>query len=247
MPPHLSLEMRQRIVEWHYEQHKVTGEIARLAGCSERTVYNILRLHREFGQVTNPYAHPRGRPRALDMRAMNFISSILDAQPVLYLDEIQERLLDTLDIDVSIATISRAMRRLAFTHKNVAAAALERNEELRNAWIARNGDLQMEYIVWLDEAGIDNYTNQRGQGWAKLGQACVRRAAFIRGERFSILPALTCDGIIALDILEGSVNKEKFLHFLRRDLVCSAFSDEDIYLTDNNALGSKANTLPWSS
>jgi hypothetical protein len=50
---------------------------------------------------------------------------------------------------------------------------------------------------------------------------CVHRAAFIRGQRYSILPALTSDGIIALDIFEGSVNKEKFIRFLKEDLVCT--------------------------
>ncbi|KIY68550.1 hypothetical protein CYLTODRAFT_314761, partial [Cylindrobasidium torrendii FP15055 ss-10] len=32
--------------------------------------------------------------------------------------------------------------------------------------------------------------------------------------RFSILPALTTEGIIALDIFTGSVTKEIFIHFL---------------------------------
>ncbi|KAF9045625.1 hypothetical protein BJ165DRAFT_1314969, partial [Panaeolus papilionaceus] len=30
-----------------------------------------------------------------------------------------------------------------------------------------------------------------------------------------VLPALTSEGIIALDIVEGSVNKESFLQFIR--------------------------------
>ncbi|KAJ7114390.1 hypothetical protein C8R44DRAFT_587349, partial [Mycena epipterygia] len=33
--------------------------------------------------------------------------------------------------------------------------------------------------------------------------------------RYSVLPALTTEGIVALDIFEGSVNKERFLGFLR--------------------------------
>ncbi|KAI0039485.1 hypothetical protein FA95DRAFT_1504116, partial [Auriscalpium vulgare] len=32
--------------------------------------------------------------------------------------------------------------------------------------------------------------------------------------RYSILPALAVDGIIALDIFEDSVNKDRFLSFL---------------------------------
>lgn len=44
---------------------------------------------------------------------------------------------------------------------------------------------------------------------------------FLRGQQFSILPALTYDGVIALDIFEGSVNKERFIQFVEQQLVCS--------------------------
>ena len=54
-----------------------------------------------------------------------------------------------------------------------------------------------------------------------MGSACVHHATFIQGQRYLILPALTSDGIVALDIFEGSVNKEKFIHFLKEDLVCT--------------------------
>ncbi|KAH7923607.1 hypothetical protein BV22DRAFT_979295, partial [Leucogyrophana mollusca] len=36
--------------------------------------------------------------------------------------------------------------------------------------------------------------------------------------RYSILPALTTEGIIALDIFEGSVTKDKFLTFIREQV-----------------------------
>ncbi|KAH7903027.1 hypothetical protein BJ138DRAFT_978921, partial [Hygrophoropsis aurantiaca] len=55
--------------------------------------------------------------------------------------------------------------------------------------------------------------------WSVVGQACVRRALFVRGERFSVLPALTTDGIIACDIFKGSVTKEHFLTFIREQVV----------------------------
>jgi hypothetical protein len=49
----------------------------------------------------------------------------------------------------------------------------------------------------------------------------MRRATFIRGQRYSILSALTADGFIALDIFEGSVNKDRFIKFLNEELVRS--------------------------
>jgi hypothetical protein len=139
---------------------------------------------------------------------------------MLYLDELQEQLFAARDKDISLATLSRAIRRLAMTHKRVSKTAAERNELLRATWQAMYGDIPAEYFVWLDESSVDNKTNQRNHGWADLGRACVRRATFIRGQRYSVLPALTSDGIIALDIFEGSVNKDRFMRFLNEDLVC---------------------------
>lgn len=156
---------------------------------------------------------------------MNYLSSLLDANPGLYIDELQHKLYEARDIDVSAATLSRALRRIVITNKKVAPSALERNEMLRATWQAVHGDTPMEYFVWLDEAGVDNQTHQRDHGWAALRQACVRRTTFIRGQRFSIPPALTCDGIIALDIFEGSVNKERFISFLEKELVCQLDND----------------------
>jgi hypothetical protein len=84
----------------------------------------------------------------------------------------------------------------------------------------QHGKLPADYFVWLDQSSADDHTNQRPHEWPALGRACVRRATFIRGQRFPVLPALTSDGIIALDIFEGSVTKEKFIRFTKEELVC---------------------------
>lgn len=76
---------------------------------------------------------------------------------------------------------------------------------------------------------MDNKTAMQMEGWAPMGRACVRHATFLRGQRFSVLPALTSDGIIALDMFEGLVTKEKFIVFggtagtYMFSFVCSTF------------------------
>ena len=221
MAPATTPEMREAMVRWRFEQHKTAFEISKLANCSERTVYDILRLHRDYSQITNPFARSRGRPRILDNGDVEYVHALLQANPTLYLDELQEQLFAARDKDVSLATLSRVIRRLAVTHKRVSKTAAERNELLRATWQAEYSDIPAEYFVWLDESSVDDKTNQRNHGWAQLGRACVRRATFIRGQRYSVLPALTADGFIALDIFEGSVNKDRFLRFLNEELVCS--------------------------
>lgn len=72
---------------------------------------------------------------------------------------------------------------------------------------------------FLDESAVNNLTTQRFAGWSLRGTPCVRRAIFIRRARYSMLPALTIDGIVALDIFEGAVNREIFVRFLPEQIV----------------------------
>ncbi|KAJ7812919.1 hypothetical protein B0H14DRAFT_2523183 [Mycena olivaceomarginata] len=104
----LTSQLRDRIISWRYEHHKTAAEIAELAGCSERTVYNVLRWYRDYGQTSNPHARSRGRPRLLDMGDLNYLTALLDANPGLYLDELQACLLDARHVDASMATLSRS-------------------------------------------------------------------------------------------------------------------------------------------
>ncbi|KAI9059852.1 hypothetical protein FKP32DRAFT_1527376, partial [Trametes sanguinea] len=88
----------------------------------------------------------------------------LQANPTLYLDELQTQLSEARGVDVSIATISRTLHRIALTHKTVSKSSAERNELLRATWQAEYGGIPMEYFVWLDESSVDNTTNLRESG-----------------------------------------------------------------------------------
>ena len=81
MAPLTSKEMPEKMVIWWFKQYKIAAEIARLASCSESTVYDVLRLHQEDGQVTNPYACLRGCPCILQMADMEYIHSLLLENP----------------------------------------------------------------------------------------------------------------------------------------------------------------------
>jgi hypothetical protein len=151
---------------------------------------------------------------------MAFIQSTLDANPSIYLDELQKRLNDTRNLKISIATLSRALMSLQYSRKSLTKVSAERDEELRSVWeIAMSEYTNPEVFIFLDESAVDGKTGQRSYEWSRIGQPCVRRMSFLRGKRYSILPALTIDGIIGLEIFEGSVTKEKFLSFLRTHVV----------------------------
>ena len=92
MAPHTSTEMQKWMVVWHTELGKSTAEITELAGCSEHTVQEVLQLHRESGNIHKTFAQPHGSPQSLNQGDITYISSLLNANPTLYLDELQIRL-----------------------------------------------------------------------------------------------------------------------------------------------------------
>lgn len=80
-----------------------------------------------------------------------------------------------------------------------------------------------EQMVILDESSKDNRTMIRKYGRAVSGNDPLLTVSLDRGIRYSILPALTLDGYIAVRAVEGSINGEEFFDFIVNDLVCPIF------------------------
>lgn len=86
-------------------------------------------------------------------------------------------------------------------------------------------------FVSLDESAADNHTVRRASGWAAASTPAVERSACLRGIRHSILPALTSQGMLALEIFEGSV-KEHFIRFIRETIARSSLCVLPVILTN---------------
>lgn len=220
MAPAISIGLKERIVSWYFNDQMTMKDIAGMANVSIGLVSKVIGTFERYGQVTNPFARRTGRPSLVDQGDLNYLKSILSANPSLYLDKIQGKLTMSRNLHVSLSTIERTLQHLDLSCKHVSKAAAERDEELRTLWEAEMAQYtDPEVFVFLDESAVDQHTAQRTRGRSAIGTCCVRRMAFIRGIRHSILPALTLEGIIALDIFEGSVNKDRFLDFLRLQVV----------------------------
>jgi hypothetical protein len=120
-----------------------------------------------------------------------------------------------------VPTLTRALRRLQFTHKDVSGKALERNERHRAIYMNRIAEIvtDPDQLMFGDEASKDERTSNRRKGWSRRGVRCIQRKCFVRGKRYSLLPIITLDGIIAHDVIEGSVTSERFVEFLRELVV----------------------------
>ncbi|EXX72206.1 hypothetical protein RirG_071490 [Rhizophagus irregularis DAOM 197198w] len=73
---------------------------------------------------------------------------------------------------------------------------------------------QREQLIFLDESAKDDRTISRRYGYSEINTRAIKKVVFIRGKRYTLLPALSLDGIIAVDIMEGGCTKEKFKEFV---------------------------------
>ncbi|KAE9402469.1 hypothetical protein BT96DRAFT_816514 [Gymnopus androsaceus JB14] len=76
--------------------------------------------------------------------------------PLLFLDEIHDHLWNHHYIDASLSTISRTLQGIGMSSKKVTQYALQQNNTLCTVWVAENGNIPKEYVVWLDESGIEH-------------------------------------------------------------------------------------------
>lgn len=219
---HVPPALKERIPDLHLRHGYSVKEICTILAVQKSLVYKTLEYHRLHGVTFNPLAGPRGRPRSLSSEDTKFIRSLIAQRPTIYLDELQSRLAETRHVEISISSLSRALRRLHYTRKAVSKRALERDIILRAAYMNRVGEIvpDPEMLMFTDESARDGRTSGRRMGWSLSGTRCVSRRVFVRGKRYSILPVLTLDGIITYDIVEGSVTADRFERFLREFLVC---------------------------
>ena len=169
-----------------------------------------------------------------DAATWKYIESLVEQTPDIYGGELQYALFAAYNVDVDVSTIMRALRRRGFTQKKVGFILLiasmahssllniqitrparERDEELRLQYQADIGEnYPPETLVFVDEAACNRLTTNRKRGWAPIGKRARRHDYFVRGQRYSILPAISLNGVLHLDILSCSWTAEEFRSFV---------------------------------
>lgn len=108
-------------------------------------------------KIKNPNAYRHnttGRHRKLDSVDIQVIKALLDQEPCLYLDELQDLLLTHRGINISVTTLLWLLRRIHFSHKDVSIRALERNDMDHAIYMNRFAELVTDpaMVMFVDEA-----------------------------------------------------------------------------------------------
>lgn len=214
----ISVDMKQRALQLIGEGWEME-EVADVLGVSSKSIERWADNYNVLGQV-NRLSVLRGRPRLLNADAVADLHQLILETPSLFLDEISEWLALYHDQPISTTALHDNLRELGLTYKIIRKAAAERDEVARAEWLTHiTSTYTARQMVVLDESSKDGRTILRKYGRAPCGEDPFTELSLDRGIRYSILPALTVDGYIAVRVVEGSIDGAEFYDFVVNDVV----------------------------
>ena len=188
-----------------------------IAASTARSVYSLFEL---TGDVQPKLVNgPRRDQRKLNEQMELFVLGLILENPCLYLSEIGKMVEDASGIRVSEATVCRTLKQHGFTRKRVRQVAAQRSDSLRGSFMAQVLLYRPELFVWMDETGCDRRNCMRKFGYAIRGDTPTYHRILVRGQRISAIAAISSDGLVAVDLKNGSVDSEFMYDFIRGTLI----------------------------
>jgi len=167
-----------------------------------------------MGEVVRVPVCP-GRPRLLDGLDARFVEACIERQLDTSLQELQTHFLEATGVHASTTTIWRTLKRLGYTMKLITVPAIEQNEYERIRFKMHIGEhYEASQLVFVDESHFNWITLRRSYAWAPCGDRASCREFFVRGARYSILPALSLDGIVHTEVYNHVVTGDNFRLFI---------------------------------
>jgi transposase len=224
---HISADMKEcGLALWERGWEPV--EICDALGFSASSLYRWRRIFEERGTVNRPPSPLCGRPRILIRAVLNDIHQLLLSDPHLYLDELLLLLAVNHGLMISRSALQENLEKAGLSRKILQKIAIERNDELRADFrdFIENEDHfhgDGSEFVFLDETSKDERSYAQLQGRSLAGERAILKDVFVRGDRYSILAALTLDGYMAVHVEMDAFDSLQFFEFVADEVVCLNF------------------------
>jgi transposase len=225
-----SYDLRLRVLH-AVDQGKSRAEIIKTFDVSRATIKRYLKLRRETGDV-KPKAIP-GRPAEKGAALQAGLLPQLEANPDATLVEHCQFWEATHGIQVSSATMSRAIQHLNWTRKKKTIRASEQNEADRATWRERAKTLDAGSLVFIDECG-SNIALTRLYARSPKGERVYGAVPRNRRANITLLAALSLQGMGEALILEGSADTTVFEIYVEQILAPSLQAGQIVILDNLN-------------
>jgi transposase len=208
-------------------------KVAATLGINRTTIYDWLAKVRDGGLSSLKRKQVPGRPPKLNSKMIKWIyDTITYKNPqnlkfefALWTREmIQTSLRRKFNIKLSLPSIGRLLAQLGFTCQKPLYKAIQKDESLVKEWLRKifpkiktRARTENADIFFGDAAHIRS-DHHSGRTWSKRGKTPVVKSTGSRFS-FSLISAVTAKGQMRFMVVEGGVNSQVFIEFLKRLLV----------------------------
>jgi transposase len=231
LSPEAQEDLRRRVVHAVVDQGMRQSEAVRTFGVGRTSLHNWLKAHRANG-ASALRSKPRGRPRVSRLKghqAATAVRLITDRCPdqlkmpfALWTREaVQQLLAERFDLDISVWTVGRYLKRWGLTPQKPLRRAYERNPEAVDRWVKQEypaivarAKRENALIHWCDEMGLRS-DHQAGRSYGRHGETPVIPGT---GQRFgcNMISTITNRGELSFMIFKERFTAPVMLKFLRR-------------------------------
>jgi len=199
--------------------HKIE-DIASAINIGRRTAFEWQKNLLRYGSIKAPGEVPRGPPRKLSVADKKALFEALLQRGWMYLDEMQEFLLEERCVDVTIGRISQVLKAHNWTRKSLKLSSSDRSKELRESYKYDMQAFAADDLVFIDESIFNEKTGWRQKAYAPIGSEARYQTNIGRGNTWSVLPAMTLDGYLrCTSIKQGYMSTEDIAHWVTNSLL----------------------------
>ncbi|KAJ3500783.1 hypothetical protein NLJ89_g9639 [Agrocybe chaxingu] len=184
---------------------------------SRSSLYRWRNIFAQFKSVTRPPPPVTGRPRIIVRAVLTAIKEVYHNEADAYLDELVWWLAIHHDIIISRSALHSNLREAGLTRKLLHKIARERDEEVRADFLGAIHDNSAgagKEFVFVDEMSKNDHDTARHYGLALRGQRADFVDNFVRGDRYSMVAAITTEGYMSTRVILGSFNAEEFRDYI---------------------------------
>ena len=202
------------------------------------TVHRIVANFNRTGDVSKKKYFSGNRYKKLSNPVQLTVLHLVLTKPDMYFWEIQKELKYMFSLDVSIASICKLLKASNFSRKKLQLVALQRDSIIRERYVLATSLFNLDMMVFIDESGCDRRDAIRKYGYGLRGMPVKSQKLLVRGQRISVIAAMTVDCILDLKIIRGNVTGEIFLDFintvlLQRLMTFNGYNPNSVIIMDN--------------
>ena len=224
-----------------YLKGKSQKEIGDILSINRTTVYGIISRYRDTNQLTSVKRGTQGVKKMTEEHD-EFITKLIDEDPCISLKEMQQKIEENFEIELSTSTISRHIKDFNYSFKAISKQPIRRNDEkaINDRYIYGQEFIRLlsnyfeRDFIFIDEVGF-NLSMRTSKGRSRVGTTPFVRIPLIRSRNISMCCAMNSNGIIYFKCQTQAYTKVCFLQFLKEmiEILSNIGQSKHVLIMDN--------------